>query len=172
MSRARKHVREAIGAGSDAVERLLETGMVARVTDMRGTHCEVETSGGARLLVMVPTKFKAVVFIKKGGHVIVQLGDVPEDARFKIRGAIVHVLTPQQIAQLKKQAKWPTFSDDPKTTIATTAPAAVAPTLVDDDPFAGGNPNRQSKYEDEEDDDDEDEEEEEKEKDCDEEGRR
>lgn len=61
MSHARKHVKQSAGAPPDL--DLLE--IVARVTDIRGSQLEVDT-GKERILVLVPSKFKRMVFIKKG----------------------------------------------------------------------------------------------------------
>lgn len=150
----RRQVRAALDAGAEAVEDMLaeeqQQQHLARVTDIRGAHCEVEIGRtGERLLAQIPAKFKAVVWVRRGNVVVVRVGDVPPDSRFKLRGTLVHVLTPTQIAQLRRRGPplWPAAFDD--AAAAAPAPKGAADQDEgddddddDDDPFAGGNPNR------------------------------
>eukprot|EP00727_Mastigamoeba_balamuthi_P011671 m51a1_g7126 putative probable rna-binding protein eif1ad (198) ;mRNA; r:173033-183274 len=147
MSHARKHLRAGLtGAGSCEAPDLSGNRHVARVTDVRGTQ----------LLVLIPAKFRRVVWLKKGNYVVVEKADIPEDARYKVRGQLVQVLTEEQIKCMKRDSLWPeAFTASPAKDEA--QPQAQAPQQQtagtkqeasdedEDDPFfSGGNPNRRA----------------------------
>ncbi|KAJ1975948.1 putative RNA-binding protein eif1ad [Dimargaris verticillata] len=63
-------------------------------------------------LCQLPTRFRNIVFIKRGSYVIV---DLSTRTGTKIGGEIIHVLYDSQIHHIKKHKLWPTELDLPIT---------------------------------------------------------
>lgn len=176
MSHNRKHLRAAMNTADFGYlpELLKGEVVIGRVNDMRGTHCEVVSPSPAdpstlqTFLAMIPAKFRGMIWIKKGNYVAISMGDVPADSRFKLKGAVCHLFSQDQIDQLASDGHWPqVFASETK------KKKAVAEDNEKDDEeeeeeeeidyFACGNPNRRpvfDDFEDDEEDEDEDEEDE------------
>ena len=178
MSHNRKHLRAAMNTADFGYlpELLKGEVVICRVNDMRGTHCEVSSPSPSdpntlqTFLAMIPAKFRGVIWIKKGNYVAVSMGDVPADSRFKLKGAICHLFSQDQIDQLAADGHWPqVFADESKKKRPEDAGKGDNDEEEEEiDYFACGNPNRRPAFDDyddsdEEDDDDEEEEEEEEE---------
>eukprot|EP00455_Lapot_gusevi_P011996 TRINITY_DN1562_c0_g1_i5.p2 TRINITY_DN1562_c0_g1~~TRINITY_DN1562_c0_g1_i5.p2 ORF type:complete len:106 (+),score=15.67 TRINITY_DN1562_c0_g1_i5:118-435(+) len=102
MSRSsRKHVTrnalEAFPVPDTAAGQL-----IASVVGNRGANIiEVCDPNRNAFLCRVPSKFNKLIWIKRGGHVIVLL-DQNIDEDVKVRGEVLHVLQKDQIKHLKK----------------------------------------------------------------------
>lgn len=172
MSHNRKHIRAAMNTAdfSYLPELLKGEVVIGRVNDMRGTHCEVSSPNPAdpatlqTFLAMIPAKFRGMVWIKKGNFVAISMGDVPADSRFKLKGAVCHLFSQDQIDQLALDGHWPqVFASETKKKKAGEEKANNDEEEEEEevDYFACGNPNRRPVFDDYDDDEDEDEEEDE-----------
>mmetsp|Transcript_13666 Transcript_13666/g.17485 ORF Transcript_13666/g.17485 Transcript_13666/m.17485 type:complete len:194 (+) Transcript_13666:151-732(+) len=91
----------------------LEEGqMVAEVKAPRGSNLmEILCSNGEESLAMLPTKFRKLIWVKRGDYVIVSgsSGDVTtatgEDG--KVKYSIAHILSQDHIQELRKNGMWP-----------------------------------------------------------------
>ncbi|KAI8800289.1 hypothetical protein BJ742DRAFT_842117 [Cladochytrium replicatum] len=120
MSRHRPKRKSVATAVLDDFPVPEDSQLIARITEVRGggqyDAClprGAESEDGAfteDALVVLPTKFKNVVWLKRGGYVIV----APLDSKTKVWGEIVHVLFPDQIKHLKSISKWPTEFEEQK----------------------------------------------------------
>ncbi|KAJ2321308.1 hypothetical protein IWW51_004448, partial [Coemansia sp. RSA 2702] len=100
-------------------------------------------------LAQLPPKFRSVLWVRRGSHVLVDLSESLTD---KIGGEVVMVLLPAQIKQLKQAGQWPAQYDQLWPEIAghtaASQPAADAATAESDseesadDLLLRGNPNR------------------------------
>jgi len=61
---------------------------------------QAETADGRDLLCFLPAKFNKKLWIKRGGYIIVEEGDV--DVQDKVTATIVKVLYEQDVKALKK----------------------------------------------------------------------
>lgn len=82
----------------------------AKVTESRGKGqflvCLPDNSTTSSLLVYMPPKFRNALWIRRGSFVIVRRYE--ED-----KGELVHVLSPEQIKEIKRDGKWPQeFTND------------------------------------------------------------
>eukprot|EP01085_Mycamoeba_gemmipara_P000707 Mycagemm_TRINITY_DN10368_c5_g1::TRINITY_DN10368_c5_g1_i1::g.707::m.707 type:complete len:160 gc:universal TRINITY_DN10368_c5_g1_i1:70-549(+) len=105
MSHARKHVTNKILTENPVP---LATERIVRVVEARGSNqYQVEFPNGQKVLCLRPSKFRNIVFIKRGDFLIIlPEPDDPLD-RSKIRSIINHVLFPDHIRNLKAQNLWP-----------------------------------------------------------------
>lgn len=104
MSHARKHVTNKILTETPVP---LATERIVRVVEARGSNqYQVEFPNGQKVLCLRPSKFRNIVFIKRGDFLIIQ--PEPDDPldRSKIRSIINHVLFPDHIRDLKAQGHW------------------------------------------------------------------
>jgi len=84
----------------------LNPASIVRITDLRGSNkCEVEYTNGEKMLAILPSKYKKVVWIRKGDFAVTEAQ--AEQKSTKVRTTISVLLTPSQIKDLKKQGKWP-----------------------------------------------------------------
>jgi probable RNA-binding protein EIF1AD len=104
MSRSRKHITTQL---INSYPEPRPTESIVRVVSTRGTNqVEVEYPNKEKILVMMPSKFKKLVWTKKGDYLIIAT-DRSEHNRGKIKGIIEHVLLPHQIKHLKRIGVWP-----------------------------------------------------------------
>lgn len=78
------------------------TDYYAKVTESRGKGQFLVTLPGTEsdLLVYMPPKFRNALWIRRGSFVIVRRYEVD-------KGELVHVLSPEQIKEIKREGKWP-----------------------------------------------------------------
>ena len=181
MSHARKHIVQRLEEDTFGALEELRAGRVAvgRVCEVRGTHCEVDAPAlGGRCLVLVPARFRGVVWLRRGCYAALQVGDVPEHTHYKLRATLLQPLPPAQQDAIRREGLWPaafaSASSDTAPDAAGAADGATSPKRPagryreeqadgsdDEDTFGGGNPNRAAQVyfdSDEDDDDDEDDE--------------
>ncbi|KAJ3052647.1 putative RNA-binding protein eif1ad [Rhizophlyctis rosea] len=106
-----------------------------------------------KTLISLPTKFRKLIWVKRGSYIIFEL----LDAKTKIEGEIVHVLFPEHIKNLRNQGLWPSHFDtssdeDPSSTKPDEAEQSGSEHSTDDDDLLMANPNHQAFTDDEEDD--------------------
>ena len=181
MSHARKHLVQQLEDDTFGALEELRAGRVAvgRVCEVRGTHCAVDAPAlGGRCLVLVPARFRGVVWLRRGCFVALQVGDVPESTHYKLRATLLQLLPPAQQDAIRHEGLWPAVFDGAGTgDAAVTTPTAAAQKKQqkqpagryrevqtddgsdddDDDTFVGGNPNRAATVYFDSDDDEEDE---------------
>jgi probable RNA-binding protein EIF1AD len=80
---------------------------IVRVIALRGSNvCEVQRPDGTATLAQIPTRFRKVVWIKRGNFVIAR--EPPGlQAKNRVRMLVEHVLFGPQVSHLKKQGLWP-----------------------------------------------------------------
>jgi probable RNA-binding protein EIF1AD len=86
-----------------------ETDFFAKVIESRGKgQFLVSLAGteGAQVLAYMPPKFRNALWIRRGSFIIVRKF-VQEDEQNKDSIEILHVLTAEQIKELKKNSTWP-----------------------------------------------------------------
>lgn len=87
--------------------------LIARVVEPRGSNMfKVETASGDSGLCLLPTKFRKLVWIKRGDYVIASRAEGDYDTaegsgKGKVNFVIDHILFPKQIAHLQQRGKWP-----------------------------------------------------------------
>eukprot|EP01118_Nematostelium_gracile_P003946 TRINITY_DN1465_c0_g1_i1.p1 TRINITY_DN1465_c0_g1~~TRINITY_DN1465_c0_g1_i1.p1 ORF type:complete len:190 (+),score=32.91 TRINITY_DN1465_c0_g1_i1:77-571(+) len=137
---------------------------IAQVTELRGSNvCEIRYPDGSKTLGQIPTRFRKLIWIKRGNYVLVREPETWNHEERKVRAMVEHVLFPDQIKTLKKDRLWPPEFDQ----IVEEAPQSVVHYEMgsdDEDNDLFVNPNRQildeeSEEEDSEDDSDDDSEE-------------
>jgi len=109
MSHSRKHMtREALSAFPLPVDKE----RIARVVELRGSNiCEIQYDDNERVLCQIPTRFRKLIWIKRGNFVIVK--QPPNITNYKVRALVEHVLFPDQIKHIKAQKLWPNeFQDE------------------------------------------------------------
>ena len=104
---------------------------LARVVAPRGGNLmEVLCADGAEGLAMLPTKFRKLIWVKRGDMVIVSgaSGDIEthEGASAAVKYMVIHVLYEDQIKHIKKEGLWPDRFDTSATTRASAAAAEAA----------------------------------------------
>ena len=116
MSHARKHLVQQLAEDEFTAMDELQEGTVAigRVIELRGSHCEVEAPAlGGACLVLVPAKFRGVVYLKRGSYVALQVGDLPETTKYKLRATLLQPLLGVHVTAIKEKGLWPaSFIDD------------------------------------------------------------
>ncbi|TPX70829.1 hypothetical protein SpCBS45565_g01484 [Spizellomyces sp. 'palustris'] len=128
---------------------------VAKVIENRGggnyvvqVPAEVKRTDEPTLLVSLPSKFRKLIWVKRGSFVIIQ----KEEGTTKIAGEIVHVLFLDHIKHLKTEGLWPVeFESNPPSAKDGEESDESDDEENDDDLFV--NPNRQYDEDDEDDDD-------------------
>lgn len=106
MSRIRKHVT--IQLEQEYPEPSKEDNeFIVRVVEVRGTNqVQVEYPNGEQILVMLPTKFRKLVWVKKGMYLIISTNVDSNKSSIKIKGIVKHVLQNHHISHLKKENLW------------------------------------------------------------------
>jgi initiation factor 1A len=100
MSHYRKQVRQSF----DELPEPGEGEELAIVLDPRGSNqVLVELADGSSCLVVIPSKFHKVVFLKKGDMAIVQMETVQRLEQSKVVGSLVTVLHQKQVEHLLKR---------------------------------------------------------------------
>ncbi|DBA81272.1 hypothetical protein WJX79_004041 [Trebouxia sp. C0005] len=146
MSRRRKHLTQ------QELVPPTDKQQIVRAKLSRGSNIfEAETADGRDLLCFLPAKFNKKLWIKRGGYIIVEEGDV--DVQDKVTATIVKVLFEQDVKALKKlSGVWPAAFDsngpsEPKTTMADMLPRSDESSDEDNDlPPLHQNNNRQVIY--------------------------
>ena len=111
MSHSRKHVKNAM---DDYPEPKENESIVKVIGRNGGNVLEVEYPNQKRILVFIPSKFKGIIWIKKGNYVIIQANEENTN-KGKILGCIEHILVDKQIEHLKEKGLWPNeFKDEEK----------------------------------------------------------
>ena len=165
----RKHVERSVL--EDLPEPAAERGEeVVRALGARGGNLvEIETARGEKGLCRLPQKFRKVVWVKRGGLLIVRAAseaDRDRAADVKVQYCVEHVLFPEQVKHLRAVGKLPAVFDAvanaaeaSSTSTAPSQPASAPPVQGPssgdgesgagggddapyDDLFARGNPNR------------------------------
>lgn len=104
MSKIRKHIKLQL---EQEYPEPKENESIVRVVETRGTNqVQVEYPNGNTILCMTPTKFRKMVWIKKGQYLIISTS-LDSKNTGKIKGMIVHILQDHQIRHLKKEGLWP-----------------------------------------------------------------
>lgn len=103
MSKWRKHVTQSV----HHVEAPREDQQIVQAIGSRGSNLiEVKLPSGQQTLCVLPNKFNKKLWIKRGGYLIIQHGDV--DPQHSVTGTITSVLYDQDIRHLKfLQGVWP-----------------------------------------------------------------
>ncbi|EDV21757.1 putative RNA-binding protein EIF1AD [Trichoplax sp. H2] len=103
MSKAtkKKYVRQELLTGDVS---LAESQQIVKIVASRGNNLhEVVTASGETFLSSMPSKFRRVIWIKRGDYVIVD----PIEEGNKVRAEISSVLNADQIKSLKEENLWP-----------------------------------------------------------------
>lgn len=84
----------------------LESGdMIARVLDFRGSNIlQVELPDGHISLARMPNKFQKIAWVRTGGFLIIQQGQV--DGKEKVDCEVKAVLYPVQVKTMRRQSLW------------------------------------------------------------------
>ena len=153
MSRVRKNIQNTL---FDEAPEITDSQSIVRIVATRGTNqIEVEYPGTReRILVILPTKFNKLLWVKKGDFVIIST-DLSEQNKGKIKGFVDHILVAQQVKELKKQGKWPAEFDNNNTTTEDKQQVLDIDDEEEDEMFQG-NPNRVAFSDSEEEESDED----------------
>ena len=146
MSRTRKNIQNTL---FDDCPEPTENQSIVRVVATRGTNqIEIEFPvTKEKMLVVLPTKFNKLLWVKKGDYVIISQ-DLSEQNKGKIKGFVDHILLAHHIKTLKKQGLWPAEFE-------TAASEEATPTEENQEEEFEGNPNRIAFSDDEEEEDDE-----------------
>jgi len=85
-----------------------KTDLIAKVCELRGSNtCEVELPSAEKMLVQIPTRFRKLIWIKRGNFVIIRTPQSWTALDRKIRAQVEHVLFPDQIKYLIQENEWP-----------------------------------------------------------------
>ncbi|CAI5712501.1 unnamed protein product [Hyaloperonospora brassicae] len=90
-----------------------ENEVIVCVTALRGSNLfEVVDAHGAKSVTMLPTKFRKLIWIKRGDFLIVGEGDGGEATtatgkKGAVTSIVVHILYKEQIKNLKQKDLWP-----------------------------------------------------------------
>jgi len=133
------------GVTSDVLESFPEPGpadSIVRVTGLRGTNImEVLTAGGETSLAMLPTKFRKLIWVKRGDFVMCTGTDGSADLETrdgkggKVNFMVTHILYEQQKKHLVSVGMWPEVF---ATAVAKEAAVAVPKTKQKGAEEAGG----------------------------------
>ncbi|CAH0489990.1 unnamed protein product [Peronospora farinosa] len=94
-----------------------ENELIVRVTALRGTNLfEVVDAQGIQSVTMLPTKFRKLIWVKRGDFLIVGEGDGGEATtatgkKGAVTSIVVHILYKDQIKNLKQKDLWPVEFD-------------------------------------------------------------
>ncbi|KAI9208176.1 uncharacterized protein BJ171DRAFT_235835 [Polychytrium aggregatum] len=77
---------------------------VVKILEPRGNSFLVLFADGQTTLATIPTKFRKVLWIKRGNFVIVQ---PIVDSKIKITHEVLYVLGPDHIKHIKQAGQWP-----------------------------------------------------------------
>ncbi|KAG7400570.1 putative RNA-binding protein eif1ad [Phytophthora boehmeriae] len=94
-----------------------ENELIVRVIALRGSNLfEIVDAAGAKSVTMLPTKFRKLIWVKRGDFLIVSEGDGGETTTAKgTKGAVTsiveHILYKEQIKNLKNKNLWPAEFD-------------------------------------------------------------
>mmetsp|Transcript_2143 Transcript_2143/g.14118 ORF Transcript_2143/g.14118 Transcript_2143/m.14118 type:complete len:120 (+) Transcript_2143:4939-5298(+) len=103
MSRKSKHVKRELM--EETCPQLGSGDKIARVLDFRGSNIlEVELPDGASTLARMPNKFQKLAWVRKGGFLVIQQGQV--DGKEKVDSEVRAVLYPVQVKAMRKQSFW------------------------------------------------------------------
>ncbi|KAG2948241.1 hypothetical protein PC117_g6185 [Phytophthora cactorum] len=95
-----------------------ENELIVRVTALRGSNLfEVVDAKGAKSVTMLPTKFRKLIWVKRGDFLIVGEGDGGEATtatgkKGAVTSIVEHILYKEQIKNLKHKELWPAAFDD------------------------------------------------------------
>ncbi|KAG1688049.1 hypothetical protein DVH05_007567 [Phytophthora capsici] len=95
-----------------------ENELIVRVTALRGSNLfEVVDANGAKSVTMLPTKFRKLIWVKRGDFLIVGEGDGGEATtatgkKGAVTSIVEHILYKEQIKNLKRKDLWPAAFDD------------------------------------------------------------
>ncbi|KAE9048951.1 hypothetical protein PR003_g111 [Phytophthora rubi] len=101
-----------------------ENELIVRVTALRGSNLfEVVDAEGTKAVTMLPTKFRKLIWVKRGDFLIVGEGDGGEATTAKgkkgaVTSIVEHILYKDQIKNLKRKELWPAAFDDPSVSTA------------------------------------------------------
>jgi len=110
MSHSRKHLTTTV---LTSLPLPSESENLVRVIELRGANiCEVELPNSERFLVQVPTRFRKLVWIKRGNYLIINRPTNWDNLNYKVRAMVLHVLFPDQIKNIKKEGLWPKEFED------------------------------------------------------------
>lgn len=104
----RKHV-----TAPDYVEAPHDGQQIVQALGSRGSNLiEVELASGEHTLCLLPARFNKKLWVKRGGFLIVSIGDV--DDTESVTGTIVHVLYEADVRRLKSMTNvWPAAFSKP-----------------------------------------------------------
>ncbi|CEG50287.1 eukaryotic translation initiation factor 1a [Plasmopara halstedii] len=91
---------------------------IVRVIALRGTNLfEVVDVSGTKSVTMLPTKFRKLIWVKRGDYLIVGEGDGGETTtatgkKGAVTSIVEHILYKDQIEHLKQKKLWPSAFDD------------------------------------------------------------
>eukprot|EP01114_Cavostelium_apophysatum_P005247 TRINITY_DN1601_c0_g1_i1.p1 TRINITY_DN1601_c0_g1~~TRINITY_DN1601_c0_g1_i1.p1 ORF type:complete len:176 (-),score=31.18 TRINITY_DN1601_c0_g1_i1:71-598(-) len=117
MSHSRKHLTTNV---LTSLPLPTENERIVRVSELRGANiCEVELPEGDKILVQIPTRFRKLVWIKKGNFLIINRPNNWDNLEYKVKAMVQHVLFPDQIKNIKKEGLWPMpFEESPRPELA------------------------------------------------------
>ncbi|ETP38599.1 hypothetical protein, variant [Phytophthora nicotianae P10297] len=98
-----------------------ENELIVRVTALRGSNLfEVVDANGVKSVTMLPTKFRKLIWVKRGDFLIVGEGDGGEATtatgkKGAVTSIVEHILYKEQIKNLKRKELWPAAFDDSPT---------------------------------------------------------
>ena len=106
----RKHVEQS--ALNATAPELSGNQAIALVLRSHGSNLvEIETATGVKGMAMIPSKFRKLVWMKRGDFVIVSEGagtfETAGGATNAVRFSVDHVLFPDQVASLRSAGAWP-----------------------------------------------------------------
>ncbi len=105
MSKIRKHVTEQL---LYSLPEPTANQAIVKVLGVRGTNqIEVEYPHGEKVLVMLPSKFRKLLWIKKKDYLIISTGTNTALNTGKIKGIVEHKLMKNQIRHLQQKEIWP-----------------------------------------------------------------
>lgn len=83
-----------------------ETDSYAKVIETRGKgQFLVSLPGALQVLVYMPPKFRNALWIRRGSYVIIR--QYPQDQNSTGSNELVHVLSGEQIKEIKREGRWP-----------------------------------------------------------------
>ncbi|KAN0028129.1 hypothetical protein ACTFIV_009961 [Dictyostelium citrinum] len=104
MSHARKHVTN---QSLNSSLKLENDQNIVKVIDMRGGNVvEVQYPNGSTVLAIIPSKFKNVLWIKKGNYAIIDKEDESSKSS-QVKCSVVHILSKENVKGLVKSNDWP-----------------------------------------------------------------
>lgn len=87
-----------------------ENARVVRITASRGSNLfDIELQTGEPALAMLPTKFRKLIWVKRGDYVLVSSASADAttlEGDAKVRYLIVHILSKEQIRHIQSEGLW------------------------------------------------------------------